>query len=46
VLPYNDGLFTLYSRANIALTHLVKRIDQHPTDPRTISILICLSQLP
>jgi hypothetical protein len=44
-LPYTDNLFTLYSRANILLTHLVKRIDQHPTDPRTISTLITLSQL-
>jgi hypothetical protein len=45
VLPYSDSLFTLYSRANITLTHLVKHIDQHPTNPRTISILSHLSQL-
>lgn len=44
-LPYTDGLFTLYSRANAALTHLMKHIDQHPTNPRTISTLIHLSQL-
>lgn len=44
-LPYTDELFMLYSRANAALTHLVKRIDQHPTDARTISTLIHLSQL-
>lgn len=44
-LPYTDGLFTLYSHANIALTHLVRRIEQHPSDPRTISTLIHLSQL-
>ncbi|MBE2270409.1 MAG: hypothetical protein IAE80_19390 [Anaerolinea sp.] len=44
-LPYTESLFTLYSRANAALTHLVKRIDQYPTDPRTISTLINLSQL-
>ena len=45
VLPYTDGLFTLYNRANAALAHLVRRIDHHPTDPRTISTLIRLSQI-
>ncbi len=44
-LPYTDGLFTLYSRANAAMTHLLRHIDQHPTDPRTISTLIHLSHL-
>jgi hypothetical protein len=44
-LPYTDNLFTLYSRTTIALTHLVKLIDQHPTDLLTISTLIHLSQL-
>jgi hypothetical protein len=44
-LLYTDNLFTLYSRANVALTHLVKRIDAHPTNPRTISTLIHLSQI-
>jgi hypothetical protein len=44
-VPYTDGLFTLYSRANAVLTYVVKRIDQHPTDPRSISLLIRLSQL-
>ena len=45
VLPYTDSLFTLYSTANATLSRLIKRIDQHPTDPRTLSILINLSQL-
>jgi len=45
VLPYTDSLFTLYSTANATLARLIKRIDQHPTDPRTISTLINLSQL-
>jgi len=45
VLPYTDSLFTLYSTANATLARLIKRIDQHPTDPRTLSILINLSQL-
>jgi len=45
VLPYTDSLFTLYSAANASLARLIKRIDQHPTDPRTLSTLINLSQL-
>jgi len=45
VLPYTDSLFTLYSTANATLARLIKRIDQHPTDPRMISTLINLSQL-
>jgi hypothetical protein len=44
-MPYTDSLFTLYSRANAVLVQLVKRIDQHPTDPHTISTLIHLSQI-
>lgn len=44
-LPYTDSLFIIYNRANMALTHLMKHIEQHPTDPRTISTLIHLSQL-
>jgi len=44
-LPYSDSLFTLYTAANTSLARLIKRIDQHPTDPRTLSILINLSQL-
>lgn len=44
-LPYTDSLFILYNHVNIALTHLMKHIDQRPTDPRTISTLIHLSQL-
>lgn len=44
-LPYTDSLFTLYSQANAALAHFVKRIDQHPVDPRTISTLIHLSKI-
>jgi hypothetical protein len=44
-LPYTDSLFTLYSGANAVLAYLVKHIDQHPTDPRTISTLIHLSQI-
>jgi hypothetical protein len=44
-LPYTDSMFILYSHANAALTHLMKHIDQHPSDPHTISILIQLSQL-
>ncbi len=45
VLPYNDSLFTLYMSANAALSRLVKRIDQQPTDPITLSTLIRLSQI-
>lgn len=45
VLLYTDVLFTLYSRTSSALTHLMKRIDHHPADPRTISTLIKFSQL-
>jgi hypothetical protein len=45
VAAYTDGLFTLYSRVNVALTHLIKHIDQHPTDPRTISTLVRLTKL-
>jgi len=45
VMPYTDSVFTLYSAANVSLARLIKRIDQHPTDPRTLSTLINLSQL-
>jgi hypothetical protein len=45
MLPYSESLFTLYSAANATLTRLIRRIDQHPTDPRIISTLISLSQL-
>lgn len=44
-LPYTDSLFTLYNRTNTTLTQLVKHIDQHPTDPSTISALFKLNQL-
>jgi hypothetical protein len=45
-IPYTNTLFRLYASANTALANIVKRSDQHPTDPRTISTLIRLSQLP
>jgi len=45
-VPYSDNLFKLYTSANAALANIAKRIDQHPTDPRTISTIIRLSQLP
>jgi hypothetical protein len=44
-VPYTDGFFTLYSRANAALAQLIRRIDQNPTDPRTISTLVRLTKL-
>lgn len=45
LLPYSNSLLTLYSAANVSLARLIRRIDQHPTDPRIISTLINLSQL-
>lgn len=45
VLPYADSLFALYRTANTSLMRLIRRIDQHPTDPYLIATLIHLSQL-
>ena len=45
VLPYKDSLHTLYSTASAVLVRLLRRIDQHPTDPLTLSALIRLTQL-
>lgn len=43
-LPYTDSLFTLYGTVNHIVASMSKRIDQQPTDPVTLSMLIRLSQ--
>lgn len=45
VLPYSDSLYTLYSAASTSFVRLIKRIETHPTDPRTLTALINLSQV-
>ncbi|MCK6580927.1 MAG: hypothetical protein L6Q98_22780 [Anaerolineae bacterium] len=45
VLPYSDSLYTLFSAASTSLVRLIKRIETHPTDPRTLTALINLSQV-
>ncbi|MDX2141248.1 MAG: hypothetical protein SF123_24400 [Chloroflexota bacterium] len=45
LLHYSDRLFTLYSAANDAVTRLIRRIDQYPTDPRTLAALERLVRL-
>jgi hypothetical protein len=45
VLPYSDSLYTLYSAASTSLVRLIKRLETHPTDPRTLTALINLSQV-
>lgn len=45
VLPYTDGVFSLYGIANTILIHLIRQIDQQPTDPLTLSLLSRLTQL-
>ena len=45
VLPYSDRLYTLYTAGSAALTTIVHQIDQLPTDPRTLAILLRLSEL-
>lgn len=43
VLPYKDSLYTLYSSASTAFARLLHQIDQRPTDPITITMLIRLT---
>ncbi len=45
VLPYIDGVFSLYGVANAILIRLIRHIDQQPTDPLTLSLLSRLTQL-
>ncbi len=45
VLPYSDRLYTLYTAGISALTTIVQQIDQRPTDPLTLAILLRLSEL-
>lgn len=45
VLPYSESLYTLYNTASTSLVRLIKRIETHPTDPRTLTALINLSQV-
>lgn len=45
VLPYSDSLYTLYTAGSAALTAIVHQIDQRPTDPLTLAILLRLSEL-
>ncbi|CAG0926572.1 hypothetical protein PLCT1_00097 [Planctomycetaceae bacterium] len=45
VLPYTDSVFSLYGIANAMLIHLIRHIDQQPTDPLTLSLLSRLTQL-
>jgi hypothetical protein len=45
VLPYIDGVFSLYGVANAMLIRLIRHIDQQPTDPLTLSLLSRLTQL-
>ena len=45
VLPYSDSLYDLYSTASAVLARLFHQIDQHPTDPPTVSTLIRLTEL-
>ncbi|MBK9750796.1 MAG: hypothetical protein IPO91_29095 [Chloroflexi bacterium] len=44
VLPYKDSLYSLYSSASAVLARLFRQIDQHPTDPNTITTLIRLTE--
>lgn len=45
VLPYTESMFSLYGTAIATLSHLIKHIDQQPTNPITLSLLSRLSQL-
>lgn len=42
MLPYSDSLYTLYADSRAALTAIVHQIDQRPTDPLTLAILLHL----
>ena len=45
MLPYSDSLYTLYADSSAALTAIVHQIDQLPTDPLTLAILLRLIDL-
>jgi len=45
VLPYSDSLYMLYTAGRATLTTIVQQIDQRPTDPLTLAILLRLSEL-
>ena len=45
VLPYSDSLYSLYADSSAALTAIVHQIDQRPTDPLTLAILLRIADL-
>jgi len=44
VLPYNERLFSLYSRLECLLDTLGEQIDQQPTSPQLLALLQFLTQ--